>query len=319
MRPVRVGGRGGGPPGPQRLARHHATTTTLEERERAAAARQLDAAARRPVIAAQAAIQRVPRRCWRRTTCRSLGDYERVTAQVIGAAPSNVDQIVEINRGRDDGLARRHARGQRAPAWSARSPPRCRRTGPRDARSPTPASTVAGEGRAAAETPTLDHHDHDHRPTLASGTVGATRRRDAAGFRSPSRTTATTRPAPAATDDRRRRRPTTTTTLGATRPRETGAARRARRPTTAEGRAASPTPRLFGRVAGATSCSPPAGAPAGPAGHPVGTRRQRDAALAGRGADRSRSQPLADLDRLQLRRRHAVPAARPRPRRPGDG
>ena len=32
------------------------------------------------------------------------GDYERVTAQVIGPAANNVDQIVEINRGSDDGI-----------------------------------------------------------------------------------------------------------------------------------------------------------------------------------------------------------------------
>ncbi len=32
------------------------------------------------------------------------GDYERVTAQVIGPAANNVDQIVEINRGTNDGI-----------------------------------------------------------------------------------------------------------------------------------------------------------------------------------------------------------------------
>src|SRR5215211_5054888 len=54
-------------------------------------------------IAAQAAIQEGQELRAERDL-PSLGDYPRITAMVVGQSPSNVDQVVEINKGRDDSV-----------------------------------------------------------------------------------------------------------------------------------------------------------------------------------------------------------------------
>jgi rod shape-determining protein MreC len=54
-------------------------------------------------IAAQAAIQD-QQALLALNDLPALGNYKRVTAMVVGASPSNLDQVVEINKGRDAGL-----------------------------------------------------------------------------------------------------------------------------------------------------------------------------------------------------------------------
>ncbi len=54
-------------------------------------------------IAAQAAIQD-EQALLALNDLPALGNYKRVTAMVVGASPSNLDQVVEINKGRDAGL-----------------------------------------------------------------------------------------------------------------------------------------------------------------------------------------------------------------------
>jgi rod shape-determining protein MreC len=63
---------------------------------------QLDAQ-RGDQIAAQAAIQD-QQALLALNDLPALGNYKRVTAMVVGASPSNLDQVVEINKGRDAGL-----------------------------------------------------------------------------------------------------------------------------------------------------------------------------------------------------------------------
>jgi cell shape-determining protein MreC len=63
---------------------------------------QLDAQ-RGDQIAAQAAIQD-EQALLALNDLPALGNYKRVTAMVVGASPSNLDQVVEINKGRDAGL-----------------------------------------------------------------------------------------------------------------------------------------------------------------------------------------------------------------------
>jgi rod shape-determining protein MreC len=71
-----------------------------EENERLQA--ELDAQ-RGDQIAAQAAIQD-EQALLALNDLPSLGDFPRVTAMVVGESPSNLDQVVEINKGRDDHL-----------------------------------------------------------------------------------------------------------------------------------------------------------------------------------------------------------------------
>lgn len=54
-------------------------------------------------IAAQAAIQDREELLEERDL-PSLGDYPRITAMVVGPSPSNLDQVVQINKGRDHGI-----------------------------------------------------------------------------------------------------------------------------------------------------------------------------------------------------------------------
>ena len=77
------------------------TTRTCSRRTSACATRSTPSAATRSP----------PRQ--RSRTCRScsalndlpfLGDYPRSTATVVGVSPSNLDQVIEINKGSDDGI-----------------------------------------------------------------------------------------------------------------------------------------------------------------------------------------------------------------------
>lgn len=61
------------------------------------------AAQRADQIAAQAAIQD-QRELLAERDLPALGDYERITATVVGITPTNLDQVIQINKGRDDGI-----------------------------------------------------------------------------------------------------------------------------------------------------------------------------------------------------------------------
>ncbi len=72
----------------------------LEENERLRD--QVDAQ-RGDQVAAQAIIQDM-RELLRLNNLPFLGDIERVTATVVGVSPSNLDQVIEINKGSLDGI-----------------------------------------------------------------------------------------------------------------------------------------------------------------------------------------------------------------------
>ena len=61
------------------------------------------AAQRADQIAAQAAMQDVQELLAERDL-PSLGDYPRITAMVVGPSPSNLDQVLQINKGRNDNI-----------------------------------------------------------------------------------------------------------------------------------------------------------------------------------------------------------------------
>ena len=100
-RAVRDGRRRRHPPDPQRLARDHRLRRLLEENERLRD--QIDAQ-RGDQVAAQAAIQDYAGAARRSTTCRRSATTRRSPATVVGESPSNLDQVIEINKGSDDGI-----------------------------------------------------------------------------------------------------------------------------------------------------------------------------------------------------------------------
>ena len=54
-------------------------------------------------VAAQAALQDM-QELFAANDLPFLGDSPRVTATVVGVSPSNLDQVIEINKGSDDGI-----------------------------------------------------------------------------------------------------------------------------------------------------------------------------------------------------------------------
>ena len=181
---------------------------------------QLDAQ-RGDQVAAQAAIQDY-QELLALNNLPSLGDYPTVVAMVVGESPSNLDQVIEINKGSNDGIevgmaviARGRPRRQGHRAGAARP-------GVRDAADRHPLRRRRqGRTRCAAG------DDHDD-----GGSAG--QRRDVRTRRAPRRSRPRARPPstsiPETTDPvhDRRRRPTTTTssttttTIDVTNSRETG-------------------------------------------------------------------------------------------------
>ena len=87
------------------------------------------AAQRADQIAAQAAIQDQQELLAERDL-PALGDYERITATVVGITPTNLDQVDPDQQGSRRRHRGRHGRRRAAVAWSARSRRRCCPTGP---------------------------------------------------------------------------------------------------------------------------------------------------------------------------------------------
>ena len=125
-------------------------------------------------IAAQAAIQDY-QALLATNDLPALADYPTVTAMVVGVSPSNLDQIVEINKGRKDdlevGMAVTTSAGLVGKITTPLLEDRARVMLITDPRYAVPVKVVAG--RAAGD----DHHDDDRPAVDRAGRVGAAGRR----------------------------------------------------------------------------------------------------------------------------------------------
>ena len=159
------------PAGPQRLARDHQLRG--DRGGERAAARSARRPARRPGRG-PGGDRRTTSELLALNNLPSLGDYPSVTATVVGESPSNLDQVIEINKGSNDsievGMAVYAAGGLvgkiTAPVLPDRATSCC---------SPTPAYAVRRQGRTRR--PAGD--DDARRPLRrrATADVGAARHR----------------------------------------------------------------------------------------------------------------------------------------------